>query len=434
MLALGGLSGVAPLALDLYLPGLPALTSDLGATQAAGQLSLSSCMIGLALGQLLVGPLTDRVGRRIPLLVGVALFALTAGLSALAPSIAALLGLRLVCGLAGGAGIVIARAMVRDQYSGATAARMFSLLAIISNIAPIVAPLLGGLLLRFTTWRGVFAALAVLGALLLGAALTQRETLPPARRRPGGLRATGRTLVVVLRDRTFVVPALVLGIGLCGMFVYIAMASFVLQGPYGLDAQQFSLVFGANSVAILVAGQIGLALVGRLGPRRLLTGGVLTAVVAAVAMLAGVLASRSIWALLPPLLVLVACTGVVLPNATALALDGQGETAGTASAVIGLTQFAFAAVVPPLASLRGVTPAVMAGTILATATVAALLWFAARPPVADPGPRLTRGMAPAAEPGGRVRGPAPRRPRADGRTARLAEIDAGRLRAYDPGA
>jgi MFS transporter, DHA1 family, multidrug resistance protein len=394
VLALGGLSGVAPLALDMYLPGLPVLTSDLDATQAAGQLTLSFCMIGLALGQLLVGPLTDRVGRRVPLLVGTVLFALTAGLSALAPSIAVLLGLRLVCGLAGGAGIVIARAMVRDLYSGPTAARMFSLLAIVSNVAPVVAPLLGGLLLRFTTWRGVFGALAGLGVLLLVAALTQRETLPPARRHTGGLRATGRVLATVLRDRTFVVPALVLGAGLCGMFAYIAMASFVLQGPYGLDAQQFSLVFGANSVAILVAGQIGLALVGRLGPRRLLTGGVLVALGAAVAMLAGVLASPSVWALLPPLFLLVSCTGVILPNATALALEGQGETAGTASAVIGLTQFAFAAVVPPLASLRGVTPTVMAGTILGTAAAATVLWFAARPPVVD------AGRAAAAGPGG----------------------------------
>jgi MFS transporter, DHA1 family, multidrug resistance protein len=378
VLALGGLSSFGPLALDLYLPGLPALTTDLGASEAAGQLSLSTCMIGLALGQLLVGPLTDRTGRRVPLLAGVGLFAVTAGLCALAPSIEVLLVLRLLGGLAGGAGIVIARAMVRDLYSGETAARMFSLLMIVSNVAPVVAPLLGGLLLRVVDWRGVFGALAVVGVLLLVAALTQPETLPPTRRHAGGLRVTGTALAAVLRDRTFVVPAVVQGIGVCGMFVYIATATFVLQGTYGLSAQQFAVVFGLNAVAILVMGRISLALVRRAGPRRLVSTGLLIALAAAAAMLAGVLVSRSVWALLPPLLVLVSCTGMLMPNATALALDGQGERAGSASAVIGLAQFLFAAVVPPLASLGGVTPVVMAATILATASVAALLWFVAR--------------------------------------------------------
>ena len=380
VLALGGLSSFGPLALDLYLPALPRLTADLHATEAAGQLSLSVCMIGLALGQLFVGPLTDRLGRRGPLLVGVALFAVTAGLCALVPSVEALLVLRLLGGLAGGAGLVIARAMVRDLYEGDLAARMFALLMLVSNVAPILAPLAGGLVLRFTDWRGVFVALALVGLVLLGAASTQAETLPVERRRAGGLRVVGSVLREVVRDRRFLVPALVQGLGVCGMFVYIAMASFVLQGTYGLDAQGFAVVFGVNAVAIVAAGQLSALLVRRVGPRRLLAAGVAVALLAAVAMVVGVLVSASVWALLPPLLVLVSCTGMIMPNATALALADQGRAAGTASAVIGLLQFAFAAVVPPLASLGGVTPLVMAVTILATAAVAALVQFGVRVP------------------------------------------------------
>jgi DHA1 family bicyclomycin/chloramphenicol resistance-like MFS transporter len=286
-----------------------------------------------------------------------------------------LLALRLVSGLAGGAGIVIARAMVRDLYGGPLLARVFALLTLVMGVAPVGAPLLGGLLLTLTSWRGVFAALAILGIVLLVAAATLGETLPRQRRNAGGLRVVGRALRTVLADRTFLRPALVGAVGVCGMFVYIAMASFVLQRVYGLSAQQFALVFGANAVAILIVGRLSASLVGRVGPARLLTAGVVVALVASVAMLVGVLVSGSVWVLLVPLLFLVACTGVLLPNATALALEGQAAVAGTASAVFGLLQFAFGAAVPPLASLGGVTPLVMAVTICASAVVTALIRF-----------------------------------------------------------
>ena len=381
VLALGGLAALGPLSLDLYLPALPTLTADLGAGEAAGQLSLSLCMIGLAVGQLLVGPLTDRVGRRIPLLAGSAVFALSAGLCALAPSIGVLLALRLLGGLAGGAGIVIARAMVRDRYGGPQLARVFALLTLVMGMAPIGAPLLGGLLLVVTSWRGVFGALAALGILLLVAAATLGETLPAQRRNAGGLAAMGRALRTVLADRTFLLPALVGAVGVCGMFVYIAMASFVLQRAYGLSAQQFALVFGVNAVGILVAGRLSASLVGRIGAARLLTAGVVVALVASVAMLVGVLVSGSVWVLLVPLLFLVSCTGVLLPNSTALALEGHAAVAGAASALFGLLQFAFGAAVPPLVSLSGVTPLVMAVTICATAAVTALIRFGFGPRV-----------------------------------------------------
>ncbi|HYH31802.1 MAG TPA: multidrug effflux MFS transporter [Pseudonocardia sp.] len=380
VLALGGLSAFGPLALDLYLPALPQIAEDLRVPEASAQLTLSTCMVGLGLGQLLVGPVTDRVGRRRPLLIGVALFAVTAALCALAPSIEVLLALRLLAGLAGGAGLVIARAMVRDLYDSAAAARVFALLMLVSGTAPVAGPVLGGQLLRVTDWRGVFGALAVIGAVLFAAALTQRETLPVERRRAGGLRVVGATLRDVARDRTFLLPALVQGLGMCAMFTYIAMGSFVLQDPAlvdgALDPQGYAVVFAANALAIVLAGRVGAWLVGRVGPRRLLGAGVVLELAAALALLAGALASRSVWALLPPLFVLVSCTGLLLPNATALALAGQGHRAGTASALLGVVQFAFAAAVPPLASLGGVTAVVMAVTTLGSALAAGLAYLA----------------------------------------------------------
>jgi DHA1 family bicyclomycin/chloramphenicol resistance-like MFS transporter len=380
VLALGGLSAFGPLAHDVYLPALPQLATDLRVPEASAQLTLSTCMVGMALGQLLAGPVADRVGRRWPLLVGVGLFAVTGVLCALAPSLEVLLAVRLFAGLAGGAGIVITRAMVRDLYGGDAAARVFALLMLVSGVAPIAGPVVGGLLLQVTDWRGVFFFLAAIGAVLFVAAVTQGETLPVQRRRAGGLRVVAGVLRSVVRDRTFLLPALVQGLAMCAMFTYIAMGSFVLQDPASVDGalspQVYAVVFGVNGLGILLAGRVSAWLVGRVGARRLLGAGVVIELVAAVALLVGALTTRSVWALLPPLLVLVSCVGLVMPNATALALAGQGDRAGTASAVLGLLQFTFAAIVPPVASLGGVTAAIMAVTIVGTAVAAAVVFLA----------------------------------------------------------
>jgi DHA1 family bicyclomycin/chloramphenicol resistance-like MFS transporter len=396
VLALGSLSSFGPLALDLHLPGLPMMAADLGTTEAAAQLSLSTCMIGLALGQLIAGPLTDRIGRRRVLVPGVALFTVTAVLCALAPSITVLLVLRLFAGLGGGAGIVIARSMARDLYHGPALARVYAQLMLVSGVAPVLAPVLGGQLLLVTDWRGLFIALAGIGALLLAGALTQAETLPPERRRAAGVRETARVLRDLLHDRAFLPPTVVLGLGLGAMFTYIAMASFVLQQVYGLDAQMFAAVSGVNALGILVCSQTSAVLVRRVGATALLTVGVAVALGAASLMLVGVLVSSSVVALLVPLFVLVSCTGLISPNATAVALEGHGSLAGSASALLGLAQFSVAAVVPPLASLGGVSPRVLATTALATAAAAAVAHvfvLRTRPAPAAPGADVDRSRA-----------------------------------------
>jgi DHA1 family bicyclomycin/chloramphenicol resistance-like MFS transporter len=372
VLALGGLSSFGPLALDFYLPGLPMLAADLGTTEAAAQLSLSLCMIGLALGQLVFGPLTDRVGRRRVLVSGVALFVVTTVLCALAPSIELLLGLRLLAGLGGGAGIVIARSMARDLYHGPALGRVYARLMLVSGVTPVLGPVFGGQLLLVTDWRGTFVALAAIGLLLLVTALAQRETLPTERRRASGARDTARVLGGLLRERTFLPPTVVLGLGLAAMFAYLAMGSFVLQDVYGLSPQSFAAVSGTNALGILLCSQASAALVRRVGAAALLAVGVRLALGAAIAMLVGVLVSDSAPALLVPLFVLVSCTGLISPNATALALERHGELAGSASALLGVAQFGVAAIVPPLASLGGVSPTVLATTAVATAGATAV--------------------------------------------------------------
>lgn len=380
VLTLGGLSAFGPLALDLYLPALPQLTASLETSESLGQASMSVCMIGLAVGQLLFGPVTDRYGRRVPLLVGVAAFAVTAGLCAVAPSIEVLLVLRLLTGLAGAVGIVTARAIVRDLYDGPAVARMFSLLMLVNGAAPILAPVLGSQLMRLTDWRGLFVALAVIGVVLFLAALTQAETLPPSARGTGGLAGVRRAMRRVLVDRSFVVPVLVLSLAASGMFVYIALGSYVLQDGYGLSAQAYGLMFAANALGIVAAGQLSGVLAPRIGPLPVLRAGVAVALTGAVALLVGVLVTASVWAVLVPLFLVVSSVGLLMPNGTALALDGQKEVAGTASGVLGLAQFAFGAVIPPLVSLGGVTGVSMAVTILAVVAAGAAVSLLLRPP------------------------------------------------------
>lgn len=361
--ALGALSAFGPLALDMYLPALPDLARSLDASDALGQLTMSACMVGLAAGQVVAGPLSDRLGRRRPLLVGVALFAASAAGCAVAPDIAVLLVLRLLTGLGGAAGLVIARAMVRDLHHGREAARIFSLIIAIAGVAPIAAPVLGSQLLRVTDWRGVFLVLGAVGAALLLTAATLPETLPPARRRVGAGEGLGAGLARVGRDPAFRAHAAVLALGLCGMFAYISLGSFVLERGFGLSAQAYGLVFAVNAAGIVAAGNIGARAIGRIGPAGALAAGVGTGAAGAALLLAATLLGAGLAVILPALFLVVASVGLIAPNATALGLERHGADAGAASALLGLAQFLVGAVVPPVASAGGATRGALAWTV-----------------------------------------------------------------------
>jgi DHA1 family bicyclomycin/chloramphenicol resistance-like MFS transporter len=388
ILVLGSLTAFGPLSIDMYLPGLPAMARSLHASASEAQLTLTACLVGLAVGQLLAGPLSDRLGRRRPAIVGVAAYSLVSLFCALSPSVHVLTGLRLFQGLAGAAGIVIARAAVRDLYSGVEAARFFSILMLVNGLAPILAPVIGGQLLKVTSWRGVFVTLAAIGVVLLIGAITGLpETLPPERRRGDGLRATVATMRALARDIVFVGYALTCGLSFAAMFAYIAGSPFVLEDIYGVSPQVFSAIFAVNACGIVAASQINHRLLARLTPRALLRVALLAAAAGGIALLTVVLVGGlGVWAVLVPLFVVVSSVGVVMPNSTALALTDHPETAGSASALLGMLQFVVGAAVAPLVGVAGKETAVPMALTIAVLAVGALAAMGA----------LTRRRAPAA--------------------------------------
>jgi DHA1 family bicyclomycin/chloramphenicol resistance-like MFS transporter len=377
VVVLGMLSTFGPLSLDLYLPALPALAGELETSTSAAQLTITACLIGLAVGQLVAGPLSDRYGRRPPLIVGLVAYALASLACAFAWTVSVLVVFRLVQGLAGAAGLVIARAVARDLYAGRRLAIFFSRLVLISGLAPVVAPVLGGQLNRVMSWRGIFGVLAGFGlVLLLAGLLGVRETLPPDRRVRGGLGSTLRGFGGLLGDRFFVGVALASGLAAASMFAYIAGATFVLQRIYGLSPQGFSLAFGVNSLGIMAAAQISARLIKRWSPVRLLAGGLIVNLVGALCLVGTVLLGLGLPFLLGSLFVMVSAIGLILPNGTALAMSGHADQAGTASALLGLLQYVIGAVVAPLVGVAGQRTAVPLGVVAVTVSAAASALFA----------------------------------------------------------
>ncbi|MEV5876699.1 multidrug effflux MFS transporter [Streptomyces sp. NPDC052101] len=376
-LVLGGLTATPPLAMDMYLPSLPEVTRSLHAPAATVQLTLTACLLGMALGQLVVGPMSDRWGRRRPLLAGLGVYLLATALCALAPNVETLVAFRLAQGLAGAAGIVIARAVVRDLYDGMAMARFFSTLMLISGAAPIVAPLIGGQILRVTDWRGVFVVLTVVGVLLAALVwLRLPETLPPAERHAGGAGTALRAMRALLADLPFTGYMLAGGFAFAALFAYISASPFVIQEIYGASPQTFSLLFGLNSVGLVVAGQVnGKLLVGRVSLEKVLASGLAMIVLAATALLlmsTGALGEVGLAPVAAALFVLMSAMGITLPNAQSLALLRTRHAAGSASALLGTSSFLVGAVASPLVGVAGEHTAVpMALVQLAGALVAA---------------------------------------------------------------
>ncbi|MER8010448.1 multidrug effflux MFS transporter [Streptomyces sp. NPDC094149] len=380
VLVLGGLTATPPLAMDMYLPSLPEVTRSLHAPAATVQLTLTACLLGMALGQLVVGPMSDRWGRRRPLLTGLAVYVVATGLCALVPTVEALVAFRLAQGLAGAAGIVIARAVVRDLYDGVAMARFFSTLMLVSGVAPIVAPLIGGQILRVTDWRGVFVVLTVVG-LLLGALVWAKlpETLPAAERHGGGVGEALHSMRRLLADLPFSGFMLAGSFAFAALFAYIAASPFVIQEIYGASPQTFSLLFGLNSVGLVAAGQInGKVLVGRVSLEKVLGIGLAVVIAAATALLlmsTGVLGETGLVPVAAALFVLMSAMGVTLPNAQALALMRTRHAAGSASALLGTSSFLIGAVASPLVGIAGEHTAVPMAVVQLVAALVALACF-----------------------------------------------------------
>ncbi|MCY1401131.1 Bicyclomycin resistance protein [compost metagenome] len=390
LLILGALTAFAPLAIDFYLPSFPALAQAFATDVEHVQYSLAAYFIGLAIGQLLYGPLADRFGRRPPLLFGVALFTLASFVCALAPSLDWLIAARFVQALGGCAGMVVARAVVRDLCNPVSSAKVFSQLMLVMGLAPILAPAAGGALLALSGWQAIFVCLGLFAALCLLLVVFWLPETRPQDAPPAPLAGALGQYRRLLADRAFIGHALTGGLAMAAMFAYIAGSPFVFIDLYRVPAQQYGWLFGSNAAGFVLVAQFNSRLLRRRGPGFWVPRGVAFYLLCALALFGVALwQPAALWSLLVPLFCCIATLGMVLPNASACAMAGQGAHAGSASALLGSLQFAIAALA---ASLVGVlhdgTARPMALVMLVCASGALLVaWRTAqyRPDIANPG-------------------------------------------------
>lgn len=374
-LVLGALEAFGPLSMDLYLPQLPQLARTLDTSDALGQATMSVCMIGLGLGQLIAGPLSDRFGRKRPLVTGVILFAVLSAVCAFAPTIEVLLVARFLQGLAGSAGVVISMAVARDLFEGIELSRMLSLLALVTSLTPIIAPVIGGQLARFMDWRGIFLVLAGIGTVLVFVAqFGLRETLTDGRHSGSVLGTTVTHTREIMRDPLFVALMIAACLSGAAFFSYLSMSSFVLQGEFGLTPQLFSVVFAVNALAQLGGAQLSRLFVGRIGTALMYLTGQVAGALAALVLLIATLAGAPALAVIVLLALFLGAAGLGGPNGTALALGGHGTRAGTASALLGMAMFTAGAVAAPVVSeLAGTSALTMAASIATGSGAAAII-------------------------------------------------------------
>src|SRR4051794_40832887 len=379
VLLLGVLVALGPFTIDMYLPALPVIAPDLGSTPAAVQLTLTGTLAGVAAGQLVIGPLSDVLGRRRPLVAGVAVHVVASLLCVLAPSVTVLALLRGFQGFGAAAASVIGMAVVRDLFSGRAAATLFSRLMLVIGASPVLAPTVGGEVLRWSTWRGVFAVLALLGTGVLAMAVRSLpETLPAYRRRDAGGARAVRTYAALLGDRAFAGLALVGGLVMASLFGYVSGSTFVFQDQYGLSQQQFALVFGSGAVALIGATQLTARLLQRWTTRQILVAGLALGTASGVVLVAvTALGLGGLPVLLVLLWLVLAGQGLTFPTIPALAMSRYEATAGSAAALLGAAQCGVAALAAPVVGLLGTDALAMAltltGGMLAAGCVLALV-------------------------------------------------------------
>ena len=369
------LSALGPLAIDAYLPGFTAMAEDLDTSASTVQLTLTAFLFGLALGQLVIGTLSDRFGRRRPLLIALSISMLVGVACALAPAVELLIPLRFVQGFTGAAGVVISRAIVRDLSEGRATVRAFSLLGAIGSFAPVVAPLLGGTLMPIVDWRGVLGAVALItGVMVVTAWLAVPESLPVQRRAGGGIGTTFAIAGGLFRNRLFVGYLLTNAFTFGALFSYIAASPFMLQNVFGLSSGAYSLAFAFNAAGLIIGSAANARIVHRFEPARILLAAQATmaavTLLLALTILTGVATVASV---LPMTFLFVGAIGFTIGNASALALTSVSVAIGTAAAILGAAQFAFGAVASPLVGLGGENTAVPMAVVMVACTSLALL-------------------------------------------------------------
>lgn len=377
-LILGSLAMLGPFNVDMYLPSFPEISADLGVKASLVQLSLTTFLCGLALGQFIIGPISDGVGRRKPLLISLVLFSISSLICAFAPNITVLIIGRFIQGMTAAGGIVLSRAVVSDTFTGKDFTKFYALLMVINATAPMIAPMTGGavLLLPFATWHTIFYFLSVLGLVIFFIVATQlKESLPLERRQPISLQHSLKTMISLAGDRSYIGYALIVGVIHGGSFAYVAGTPFVYQGIYGVSPQVFSILFGINGLAIIT----GSFSVGRLSEKfhehNLLKTGVLMAVSANILLLSMALIQGPLALIVLALFIYMTSIGIILTSASTLALRSQRHRAGSASVLIGMLPLLVGSMMAPLVGLNESSAVPMGAIMLTTSSIGCLIFF-----------------------------------------------------------
>lgn len=370
---LGMLAVLGPLNIDMYLPSFLQISEDLQAPASLVQLSLTTCLIGLAIGQLVVGPISDAKGRKRPLLISITLFAAASLLCAFAPNIGVLIAGRFLQGFTAAAGIVVSRAVVRDVFTGQALTKFFALLMVINAVAPMLAPMAGGaiLLLPGARWGWIFLFLSLLGVLIvLVAGIKLEESLPPSKRVPSSLSHILWTFKDLLKDRSFIGYALTLGLAHGGSFAYVAGTPFVYQGIYGVNEQVYSVLFGINGLAIITGTFVVGRLAGIVHERTLLKTGVMVASSATAILVCMAAIQGPLWTIVVSIFVYMTSMGMITTSSFTLGIAKQSHRAGSASAMLGMLPLFLGAMVAPLVGIDESTAVPMAAIMFATSVLA----------------------------------------------------------------
>ena len=371
---LGVMTAMAPLSTDMYLPALPELSGDFGISASLTQMTLTMTMLGMALGQIFMGPLSDRFGRKKPLLLGMLVFTAASVGAHQSADIVPFLVFRFLQGFSGASGIVIARAIARDVVEGPALTRFFAVLMLVNGLAPIAAPVVGGQVLRFTSWRGIFALLVIVGIAQTVATITYRETLKPEERIKSVAQSFAK-FPVLLRDRYFCGHCLLQFFFFGSFFSYIGGSSCVFQNVYHVSAQAYSLIFGGIGVGLFLAGALPARLAGRVRDEAMLKVSLIIPLIGSLLLLAGFLCTAPLWYAVLALFVTIVPLSVMGTASFSLALSREGKYAGSASALLGFSQMILGGAMMPLVGIAGPdNPLPMAVLMLAGYTLSLLVY------------------------------------------------------------
>lgn len=371
VIVLGLLAAFGPLSLDMYLPALPSVADELHTTASNAQLSLTACMIGLAVGQIFVGPLSDIIGRKKPLAVVLLVYALSSLLAATSTSIGMLVLFRFIQGFSGGAGAVLSRAISSDLYKGKDLTKFMAVLMLVNGLAPVLAPVIGGIILSVSTWQTVFIILAVYGALMFFLSFTLKESLPKSARNEGALKTIVNDFKKLLTNKQFVTVLMLQALTYGILFSYISGSPFITQKIYQMNAQQFSYLFAFNGVGLIIFSQITAKLVDKMSEVHILKLGQTIQLVGMIATSIVLILHLPMWCLWISFFLLITPVSMIGTTGFSIAMQVQKQGAGSASSILGLMQFLVGGLLSPLVGLMGETSVIPFIVIIAICSLLA---------------------------------------------------------------